>query len=165
MSKKEGKSVGLGTFIAGAAVGVGLGVLFAPKSGKETRKELKQKFDEMVKKIKEIDIDEVRESFLNKVEEIKQELADLDKEKVVSIAKERAAAIKNKLDELVKEAKEKATPVIQNAVEDLRTKTIAVLKDTVKKLEEPKSKTRKKNIKKDKIENKGNRLVQDQNKE
>ncbi len=108
--------------MAGAALGVGLGVLFAPKSGAETRKELKQKIDEMVKKIKEIDIDEVRESFLNKIEEIKQELSDLDKEKVVSIAKERAEAIKVKLDELVKEAKEKATPVIQKTVEDFKNK-------------------------------------------
>lgn len=134
---KENKG-GLGKFIAGAAIGVGLGVLFAPKSGAETRKELKQKLDEMVKKVKEIDVDEVRESFLNKIEEIKAELADLDKEKVVSIAKDRAAAIKVKLDELVCEAKEKATPVIQSAVEDLRAKTVSVLKDTVKKLEEPK---------------------------
>lgn len=143
-NNKENKKSGLGKFIAGAAIGVGLGVLFAPKSGAETRKELKQKFDEMVKKVKEIDVDEVRESFLNKIEEIKQELADLDKEKVVSIAKDRAAAIKNKLDELAKEAKEKATPVIQNAVEDLRTKTVAVLKDTVKKLEEPKAEKKEK---------------------
>lgn len=146
---KENKS-GLGKFIAGAAVGVGLGVLFAPKSGAETRKELKQKLDEMVKKVKEIDVDEVRESFLNKIEEIKAELADLDKEKVVSIAKDRAAAIKVKLDELVNEAKEKATPVIQNAVEDLRTKTVSVLKETIKKLEEPKKeKTAKKASKKE----------------
>lgn len=136
MAKKEGN--GFGKFLAGAAIGVGLGVLFAPKSGAETRKELKEKFDEMVKKVKEIDIEEVRVSFLNKIEEIKQELADLDKEKVISIAKERAAAIKVKMDELVKEAKEKATPVVQKAVEDLRVKTVAVLKDTVKKLEEPK---------------------------
>lgn len=136
MAKKEGN--GFGKFLAGAAIGVGLGVLFAPKSGAETRKELKEKFDEMVKKVKEIDIEEVRVSFLNKIEEIKQELADLDKEKVISIAKERAAVIKVKMDELVKEAKEKATPVVQKAVEDLRVKTVAVLKDTVKKLEEPK---------------------------
>ena len=38
---------GTGKFVAGvavgAAVGAGLGVLFAPKSGKETREELKQK--------------------------------------------------------------------------------------------------------------------------
>lgn len=129
---------GFGKFLAGAAIGVGLGILFAPKAGSETRKELKQKFDELVKKIKEIDVVEVKENFLKKVEEIKEELADLDKEKVISIARERAEVIGKKVDELVKEAKEKATPVIQKAAEDLRVKTIAVLKDTVKKLEEPK---------------------------
>ncbi len=135
----EKKGNGLGKFLAGAAVGIGLGVLFAPKSGKETRKELKEKFDEMVKKVKEIDLDEVRDSFLNKIEEIKRDLADLDKEKVLEIAKEKASAIKKKMDELVEEAKEKATPVIQKTVDELRLKTIEVLKDTVKKLEEPKA--------------------------
>jgi len=148
MANREGS--GLGKFLAGAAIGVGLGVLFAPKSGVETRKELKEKFDEIVKKVKEIDVDEVRESFLAKIEDIKKELADLDKEKVAKIAKEKAEDIKNKLDDLVKEAKEKATPVIQSTVEDLRTKTVAVLKDTVKKLEEPKAK--KGNTKKSKAE-------------
>ena len=138
MSKKE--SSGLGKFLAGAAIGVGLGVLFAPKAGSETRKELKQKFDEIVKKVKEIDIDEVRESFLKKIDEIKAELADLDKEKVLAIAKEKAEAIKVKLDELLREAKEKATPVIQSTIEDLRNNTTAVLKDTVKKLEGSKDK-------------------------
>lgn len=136
---KEKKKSGLGKFIAGAAVGVGLGVLFAPKSGAETRKELKQKFDEIVKKVKEIDMVEVKNSFLNKIEDIKRELSELDKEKVVSIAKEKAELIKNKLDALAKEAKEKATPVIQKAVDDLRLKTIDVLKDTVAKLEAPKT--------------------------
>ena len=125
MENNEKKSHGLGKFLAGAAVGVGLGVLFAPKSGKETRKELKEKFEEMVKKVKEIDLEEVRESFLNKIDEIKK-----------------------KMDELAEEAKEKATPVIQKAVDDLRVKTIAVLKDTVNKLEdakEPKKAAKKSN--------------------
>ncbi|MBQ8659249.1 MAG: YtxH domain-containing protein [Bacilli bacterium] len=131
MSKK-GK---LGTFIAGAMVGVGLGVLFAPKSGAETRKELKAKIDELVKKVKEIDIDEVRENFMNKIEEIKKELADLDKEKALEIVKEKAELIKDKLDQLLKEAKAKATPVVEKSVSDLRKKTISVLNDTVKKLE------------------------------
>lgn len=144
--EKEKKSSGLGKFIAGAAIGVGLGVLFAPKSGKETRKELKDKFDELVKKIKEIDMDDVRESFLNKIEEIKAELADLDKEKVVAIAKEKATSIKNKLDDLIKEAKEKATPVVEKTLEDLREKTIVVLKNTVDALENPKEKKATKKI-------------------
>ena len=87
MSKKKS---GLGKFLAGAAIGAGLGVLFAPKKGSETRKELKQKFDELLAKAKEIDIDEVKETIENKIEEIKAELEDLDKEKVLKIAKKKA---------------------------------------------------------------------------
>ena len=98
---------GLGKFIAGAAIGVGLGVLFAPKSGEETRKELKEKFEELVQKVKEIDMNDVRDSFLKKIDEIKAQLADLDREKVLEIAKDKAEAIKIKLDELVTAAKEK----------------------------------------------------------
>ena len=81
MSKKGN---GFGKFLAGAAIGVGLGVLFAPKAGVETRKELKEKMDELVKKVKELDVEEVKENFLKKIEELKEELADLDKEKVIS---------------------------------------------------------------------------------
>lgn len=134
----------MATFVAGAAVGVGLGFLFAPKSGAETRKELKQKMDELVTKVKDIDMKEVKESFIKKIEDIKTELADLDKEKVASIAKQKAESIKKKLDGLAKEAKEKASPVIQKTVDDLRNKTIQVLKDTVKKLEASEKKGTKK---------------------
>lgn len=144
----EKKGHGLRNFIAGAVIGAGLGVLFAPKSGKETRKELKEKFDVMVKKVKELDMAEVRDSFLKKIEEIKSDLADLDKEKVVAIAKEKAAAIKNKTDELLALAKEKATPVVEKAADDLRNKTVQVLKDTVERLENPK-KNKKSSKKKD----------------
>ena len=59
----------MGTFIAGAAVGVGLGFLFAPKSGAETRADLKQKLDELVNKVKDIDMKEVKESFMNKIKQ------------------------------------------------------------------------------------------------
>ena len=38
------KKSGIGKFIAGAAVGAGLGILFAPKTGKETRAVLKKCF-------------------------------------------------------------------------------------------------------------------------
>ena len=94
----ERKSSGFGKFLAGAAIGVGLGVLFAPKAGAETRKELKEKMDELVKKVKELDVQEVKDNFLKKIEELKEELADLDKEKFISIARERAEVIKNKVE-------------------------------------------------------------------
>ena len=34
------KKSGFGKFLAGAAIGVGLGLLFAPKKGEDTRKDL-----------------------------------------------------------------------------------------------------------------------------
>ena len=70
MSKNEKKS-GLGKFVVGAAVGAGLGVLFAPKKGSETRRELKNKIDELVAQIKNIDLEEVKDEFDKKVNEIK----------------------------------------------------------------------------------------------
>ena len=75
------KKSSFGKFVLGATIGAGIGLLFAPKTGKETRAELKAKFDELVKKTKEIEVDEVKENILNKIEEIQEELKDLDKEK------------------------------------------------------------------------------------
>ena len=43
MSKK-----GFGKFLAGAAIGATLGVLFAPKAGSETRQELAEKIKELI---------------------------------------------------------------------------------------------------------------------
>ena len=84
------KKSGLGKFLAGIGIGAGLGILFAPKSGSETRRELKNKMDDFVNSLKDIDINEVKEEFLCKVEEIKKELEDLDKEKVMAIAEKKA---------------------------------------------------------------------------
>ena len=134
MTKKHG----LGTFLAGAAIGAGVGMLFAPKSGKELRKDLKEKLDELVRKAKDIDLDEVRENIENKVEEIKAELADLDKEKVLKIAKKKAAEIGQKASDLVEYAKEKGTPVLESLAASARDKAIEVTKDVLKRLEESK---------------------------
>ena len=134
MSKEKKKS-GLGKFLAGAAVGAGLGVLFAPKKGSETRKELKQKLDELVAKAKEINIDEVKENIENKVEEIKAELEDLDKEKVLKIAKQKAKEVEAKANELLKYAIEKGTPVLEKTASTVKEKTIEVTKQILAKLE------------------------------
>ena len=131
----KGKSKGFGNFLTGAAVGVGLGFLFAPKSGKETRKELGEKIDELIMKAKNIDIQEVKEKIEIKVEEIKVELEELDKEKVLKIAKRKAKEIQDKAEELVDYAIDKGTPMLEKAASAVKDKAIDVTKEVLAKLE------------------------------
>jgi len=136
MSKDSKK--GIGKFLAGALVGAGLGILFAPKKGSETRKDLKNKIDELIGNIREIDIQEVKDEFFDKVDEIKRELEDLEKEKVLKIAKKKGEDLKKKSEELINLAKEKGTPVLENAANEVREKAIVVVKEVLEKLENSK---------------------------
>ena len=101
------KRRGLGKFILGAGLGAGLGLLFAPKKGSETRKELKVKIDELIEKAKELDMADVSKQVEEKINEIKADIKDLDKEKALKLAKEKSEVLKEKATELVSLAKEK----------------------------------------------------------
>ena len=134
MSKK-GNGKAYGGFILGALAGATIGLLFAPKKGSELRKDLKVKLDELLDKAKDIDVQEVREQFNQKVEEIKNELADMDKEKALSIVKKKGNDAKKKAEELVVLAKEKGTPALTKSAEKVLKNVIRVSKDALKKLE------------------------------
>ena len=131
MSKKKG----FGKFLAGLAVGAGLGVLFAPKKGSETRAELKAKIEELYIKAKELDMDDVKENIEIKLAEIKETISELDKEKVVEFAKEKALLVKEKCDELVKYVVEKGTPVMEKTANAVGKKKTEISKEVVEKLE------------------------------
>ena len=134
MSNKSG----IGKFVAGAALGLGLGVLFAPKSGEDTRKELKAKLEDLVDQAKNLDVEEVKKDITRRVEDIKMELVDLDKEKALEIAKEKGEELKAKAQELVAVAKEKGTPALKKAANDVLDNVIKVSKDAQKRLAEKK---------------------------
>ena len=136
MSKKKG----FGKFLIGAGLGAGLGLLFAPKKGSETRRDLKIKMDELVEKAKGLDAKEVKENIEVKIEEIKAELADLDKEKVLKIAKKKAKQIQDASEELVSYAVEKGTHVLEKAADAVRAKAVVVTKEVLSKLEKEEEK-------------------------
>lgn len=135
MSKNKNKS---GKFILGAAVGAVLGVLFAPKTGKETRLMVKEKATDLINKAKELEKEEVREEIEQKVNNIISELKDLDKEKALAIATKQAEELKKQAENLVKYAKEKATPIVEEKAEVLREKAITATEKVLEKLQSKK---------------------------
>lgn len=62
MSKKKD----LAKIALGASLGVGVGFLFAPKSGKETRNDLKVKIDKFGEKVKTLKEQGLRNEFSKK---------------------------------------------------------------------------------------------------
>ena len=126
---------GIGNLFLGAAIGASLGILFAPKKGQETRRELKNKMLNLVDDAKELSISDISVMVEDRITDIRHALNDLDKEKVLKIAKEKRDDIKEKCQDLVDLAIEKGTPVLQNAAIEVRDSTIEVMRDMIKKLE------------------------------
>ena len=135
MSKK-----GLGKFLAGAAVGVGIGMLFSPEKGEKNRKKLKETTRKLVDEIKNLDYEDVKNSLSRKIENLENQIKDLDSEKVASIAKEKGAIIKENVNSIYKEAVKQGKPVLEKYAFELREKTKIIVDDIMKKSgEEPKA--------------------------
>lgn len=125
----------LSSLVLGAAIGASLGILFAPKKGSQTRRDLKNKMLDLVDDAKDLSISDISGIVEEKINEIRHDLNDLDKEKVLKIAKDKSDEIKTKCEDLVNLAIDKGTPVLKDAAIEVRDKTIDVMKDMIKKLE------------------------------
>lgn len=123
-------------FLTGLGIGAALGVLFAPKKGSETRKDLKKMIDELLIKVNETDLGEVKEVFLEKVANIKKDLENIDSEEVLKTAQKKGEELMAKADELIKLAIKKGTPMAKDIAEDLKNNVIIIIEKTLKKLKE-----------------------------
>ena len=132
MSKKSG----VAKFLGGALVGLGIGYLFAPKSGSETRKELADKMSDLWDKVRTLDAKEIKDNLTTKLNEIEKELRELDKEKVLNIAKEKSEMLKEKVEDLINDAKRASKPVIEEAANSVKKKLANVTREILKKLED-----------------------------
>ncbi|MBO4245505.1 MAG: YtxH domain-containing protein [Bacilli bacterium] len=136
------KSSGWTKFFVGAAIGAGLALLFAPRSGKETREMLWEKMVYLKKKLDEIEPEDVRDKAVQIMDDIKKTLSELDGERVKEIIQEKSLYVIAKADELITLAKEKGTPVFQKSAYDIKDKTSVVLKDMASKLDESNKKSK-----------------------
>ena len=129
------KRGGFGKFLGGLAIGAGLGLLLSPDTGENNRKALAKKVDELVKRIKEVDLDEVKDELLYKAELLQAELKNLDKETAKEKVLAKAGDIKAKAEELYKLAIEKGTPVVEKSADNVRKQAVKLLKEAEKKIE------------------------------
>ena len=133
-----------GKFLLGLGIGAGLALLLTPNTGEENRKILKKKISELYDYLSNLDYQEVSQNIMNKLEELKDDLANMDKETALKIAKEERDKIVKKANELYEYSKEKATPVIANMTKEIKDRALTAAKGVVNKLEESEKKPVKK---------------------
>jgi len=119
----------------GMAVGAGLGILFAPKKGSETREDIKNKYNEVKTKAGKVKKEDIVKYVDKKKKEIEKQLKDLDKEKVMGVVKTKTDSIKKTCDQMIEEAKKAGNEKMEEATREFKDKTVEVLKDITKKLE------------------------------
>ena len=66
----EKSEPGVGTFLAGLAIGAGLALLFAPRSGEETRRDIERRARKIGEQAQDL-VSEVTESVSEKIQEAK----------------------------------------------------------------------------------------------
>ena len=127
-------------FVLGAFLGAAAVALLTPKSGKEMQNELLQKVDDLQTKIKDLEVEDVKEAFVAKLDEIKEVVNNFDWESSKADLEVKVNDVKAKLNEMVQrldEAKETLkdqAELVQDDLEENFTIVIDAVKDNAKDL-------------------------------
>ena len=124
-----------GHFLTGALIGVGLGILLAPRAGSETREDLRKSFKNLTDSIKNIDIEATKALFLDKLSEIQANLSTINAEEAVSTIQEKTKMIEKKCDELIKESQKEEIPAVEKAALEMKQKTTALAEEMIETIE------------------------------
>ena len=128
--------IGLGDFLLGVGIGIGVGMLFSPNTGEENRKIVKEKATDTLNKLKDVDLNQVKDNLVDSYNKLAEELKTMDKEKAKRIAKEKIDALTDKANELIAAAKEKADPVIEKETKVVKKNLKNLLDGLSSKLED-----------------------------
>lgn len=102
MSKHDGNGAGLaGVVLVAGLIGAGAALLLAPKSGKETRADLRWKMDEAKRKARL-----KREDYTDRVQHVADDVSDLAHDKIERV-RSRANDKADQAKEAVKEARDR----------------------------------------------------------
>ena len=123
MSKK-----GFGKLLAGLGIGLGLGMLVSPASGKENREALKKGAKKVADKVKNIDIDELKETLVNEYDKLVEQLKDMDMEKAKKLAAKKGRELTEKANELIEKKKKKSAPVVEKAAKQVKKNLAELLR-------------------------------------
>lgn len=104
-------------FALGALLGAAAVALLTPKSGKEMQKDLLKKVDELQTKIKEIEVEDVKQSFVDKLEEVKELVNNFDWEASKSELENKVNDLKSKLNDMLERVEEAKEQVQEEAVQ------------------------------------------------
>src|SRR4030042_813798 len=112
MSADKNKGLLLG-FLAGGVIGAVVALLYAPKSGRELRKDIKMKTDEYIEDAEKY-INDAREKAKHVINEGKKK-----SEKIIDDAKLKSEAILKDAEKLFKDAKSKSSEFVHSGKEIL----------------------------------------------
>ena len=113
-------------FIAGALIGLGVGLLLGSNEGKD---KLKVSLSNLVDSIKNIDLEKIKTIFIDRLNEIKDELSGLDDDTKKELVKIKINKIKETCLELEDIAQENKIYRLEEVVTEIKEKADSILEE------------------------------------